>query len=92
MIAQGAMMTVGLVGLNSLWYSDFERSSFKSLNDADEWFGLDKYGHVLSAYHLNRLVSDSYRWSGTESSKYLLYGSAISLGFLTAIEVMDGFF
>ncbi len=91
LITEASVMTLGLIGLNELWYDDFERSSFQTIDDSDEWYGIDKAGHVFSAYQLNRLISDSYTWSGASEKQSLVLGAGFSLGFLTAIEVMDGF-
>ena len=91
MISEITAAGLGLVGLNQLWYADFERSSFKSINDGDEWMKIDKLGHVFSAYQLNRLASESLAWSGASKEGQLIYGSALSLGFLTTVEIFDGF-
>lgn len=91
MISEIGVAGLGLVGLNQLWYADFERSSFKSINDGDEWMQIDKLGHIYSAYHISRLGAESLAWSGTEKNQQLVYGSALSLGFLTTIEIFDGF-
>ncbi|NNK71178.1 MAG: DUF2279 domain-containing protein [Flavobacteriaceae bacterium] len=91
MISEISAAGLGLVGLNQLWYSDFERSSFKTINDGDEWMKMDKLGHVFSAYQLTRLGAETMAWSGAEKKQQLIYGNALSLGFLTTVEVFDGF-
>jgi hypothetical protein len=52
---------------------------------------MDKVGHFYSAYHLNRLGCETMNWAGLPRNKQLVYGSALSLGFLTTVEVFDGF-
>ncbi len=90
-ISEASLATLSLIGLNELWYSDFERTKFRTINDFDEWLQLDKVGHVYSGYHLGRLGSESLRWSGASQKDQLIYGAVLGLGFLTAVEILDGF-
>lgn len=90
-ISEAALGGLTLIGLDRLWYSDFPRSSFKTVNDNDEWLQIDKIGHSFSAYHLTRIGAETMAWSGAGKKTQLINGSALSLGFLTAVEVFDGF-
>jgi len=90
-ISEVSLASLSLVGLNALWYSDFERSKFRTIDDFNEWQQLDKVGHVYSAFHLSRLGAESLEWSGASKNNQLVYGSALGLGFLTAVEIFDGF-
>ena len=90
-IAQTTVATATLIGLNQLWYSDYPRSSFKTIDDSSEWLQMDKLGHVFSAYQLSSFGASTLNWAGVREKNQLLYGSILSLGFLTAVEVMDGF-
>ncbi|WP_370390856.1 DUF2279 domain-containing protein [uncultured Winogradskyella sp.] len=90
-ITEATLASLSLIGLNQLWYQDYERSSFKVVDDSNEWLQMDKFGHTFSAYHLGRLTGNSLRWAGDSQSNQILYGAAFGLGFLTAVEVMDGF-
>jgi len=90
-ISQTTLATTTLVGLNQLWYADYERSGFKTINDSGEWLQMDKLGHVFSSYQLGRLGASSLNWAGVSKKDQLIYGSTLGLGFLTAVEVMDGF-
>jgi uncharacterized protein YfiM (DUF2279 family) len=85
------MAAGALVGLNQLWYKDYPQSEFHFINDNSEWLQMDKVGHFYSAYHLNRLGCETMNWAGLPRSKQLIYGSALSFGFLTTVEVFDGF-
>lgn len=80
-----------LVGLNQLWYADYPKSSFKTINDSGEWLQMDKMGHVFSSYQLGRLGASTLNWAGVGRRDQLLYGATLGLGFLTAVEFMDGF-
>ena len=90
-ITEATLATATLVGLNQLWYADYERSSFKTLNDSGEWLQMDKMGHVFSSYQLGRLGANTLNWAGVSEKDQLIYGSTLGFGFLTAVEVLDGF-
>ncbi len=90
-ISEASLMTGGLIALNELWYNDFERSKFQTIDDLNEWYQLDKMGHVLSSYQLSRIVASTYKWAGVGDKNSNLYGGLTSFSFLTAIEIMDGY-
>lgn len=85
------MATAALIGLDQLWYADYPRSNFKTINDSREWLQMDKFGHVFSSYQLGRIGANTLNWAGVNKKDQLLYGSTLGLSFLTAVEVMDGF-
>lgn len=90
-ITEATFAAVTLVALDRLWYADYPRSKFKTLNDNEEWLQMDKLGHVFSAYQLGQLGANTLNWAGVSEKNQLLYGATLGLGFLTAVEVMDGF-
>ncbi|MBV7270235.1 DUF2279 domain-containing protein [Winogradskyella sp. WHY3] len=90
-ITEVSLASAALIGLDQLWYSDYPRSKFKTINDSEEWLQMDKLGHVFSSYQLGRLGANTLNWAGVSKKDQLLYGSTLGLGFLTAVEVMDGF-
>lgn len=90
-ISQASIASVTLIGLNQLWYADFERSNFRTINDNSEWLQMDKFGHVFSSYQLGRLGAESFNWAGISEKDQLIYGATLGLTFLTAVEVLDGF-
>jgi len=90
-ISEVSIGALTLVGLNQLWYSDFERSKFHTINDNDEWLQMDKLGHVFTAYQLGKFGSQALDWSGVGERDQLLYGATLGFSFLTAVEVLDGF-
>ncbi|AEG99858.1 MULTISPECIES: DUF2279 domain-containing protein [unclassified Lacinutrix] len=90
-ISEAAIGGVTLLALNQLWYADYERSNFHTINDNSEWLQMDKFGHTFSAYHLGRLGAQTLKWSGVSKKNQLLYGGTLGFTFLTAVEVMDGF-
>ncbi|WP_155087166.1 DUF2279 domain-containing protein [Winogradskyella ouciana] len=90
-ISESSLATLALIGLDQLWYADYPRSSFKTINDSGEWLQMDKFGHVFSSYQLGRIGANTLNWAGISKKDQLLFGSTLGLGFLTAVEVMDGF-
>ncbi|WP_417867703.1 DUF2279 domain-containing protein [Xanthomarina gelatinilytica] len=90
-ITEASMATLTLVGLNQLWYADYPKSKFHTLNDNNQWLQMDKLGHVFSAYQLGRLGANTLLWSGVSKQDQLIYGSTIGVAFLTVVEVFDGY-
>ncbi|WP_037349023.1 DUF2279 domain-containing protein [Sediminibacter sp. Hel_I_10] len=90
-IAEASLAAVTLVGLDQLWYADYKRSSFKTIDDSSEWLQMDKLGHVFSSYQLGRLGANVMNWTGSGKKSQLLYGSTLGFSFLTAVEIFDGF-
>lgn len=90
-IAETSLAAVTLVGLDQLWYADYKRSSFKTIDDSSEWLQMDKLGHVFSSYQLGRLGANVLNWTGSSKKSQLLYGSTLGFSFLTAVEIFDGF-
>lgn len=86
-----SLAALTLIGLDQLWYTDFTRSNFKTINDTDEWLQMDKIGHVFSAYQLGRVGANALNWAGVGKNDQLIYGATLGFGFLTAVELFDGF-
>jgi hypothetical protein len=90
-ISETAIAAAALVGLNQLWYADYPKSNFKTINDNAEWLQMDKIGHVYSAYHLGSFGADALKWSGASKKSQLLYGATLGFVFLSTVEVFDGY-
>ena len=93
MVIIGSATTYGasMVGLHALWYSQFDRQSFRFFDDAAEWKQMDKIGHFYSAYQVTAISASTWRWAGMEQRKAARLSSLISFGILSSIEVLDGF-
>lgn len=90
-ISEAVLGTSALIGLNSLWYEDYDRSKFHTINDLNEWLQMDKIGHAFSSYQLARVGADVLDWSGVGKKDQLIYGATLGFVFLSAIEIFDGF-
>jgi hypothetical protein len=90
-ISESAIAAATLVGLSSIWYSDYSKTNFRLCNDNDQWLQMDKVGHVYSSYQLGRFGYDALNWAGVRKKDKLLYGATLGFAFLTAVEVFDGY-
>jgi len=90
-ISEATIASLSLIGLNQLWYADYEKSGLHAINDNNEWLQLDKFGHVFSSYQLGRFGADALNWSGVSEKNQLIYGGTLGFVFLTTIEVFDGY-
>ena len=90
-ITAGSGAALAIAGLNQMWYSDYPRSSFHSLNDNTSWMQMDKFGHAMSAYFIGKMGMDVLAWAGESKKNQLLFGATMGWAFITTIEVFDGF-
>lgn len=80
-----------LVGLNSLWYKNYPRSSFHFFNDNGEWNQIDKCGHMFTSYFEGVWSVNALQWAGVSDKKAAWYGSLTGTVMQTSIEILDGF-
>ena len=90
-VSEAVIGTAVLIGLNSAWYSQYERSGFHSVNDNSQWMQMDKFGHTFSSYYIGKMGMDALAWAGDTKKNQLIYGATLGFVFLTTIEVLDGF-
>lgn len=80
-----------MIGLNSLWYKNYPKSSFHFINDNDEWLQLDKAAHATASYYIGLVGYNGLRWAGVNEKEAAWYGGSLGFAFLTVIEILDGF-
>lgn len=90
-VSEASIGAITLLCLNQLWYADFERSKFHTINDNSAWLQMDKLGHVFTSYQLGKYGSHLLNWSGVSERDQLFYGATLGFSFLTAVEVLDGY-
>jgi len=90
-ITEAAAATATLIGMNQLWYANYERSAFHTVNDNGEWLQMDKIGHVISSYYTGKIGMNVLAWAGESKKNQLIYGATLGFGFLSAVEILDGF-
>lgn len=79
------------IALNKAWYKGYPKSNFHFFNDMNEWNGMDKVGHVWTAYQLSKASAQSWAFAGMNKKKSVIYGSVSGLAFQSIIEIQDGF-
>ena len=90
-VTEALLASVALIGLDQLWYADYQRSKFHTINDNNDWLQMDKIGHIFTAYQVGKTGAELLNWSGVNKHDQLMYGATLGFGFLTAVEVMDGY-
>jgi Predicted periplasmic lipoprotein (DUF2279) len=90
-ISELGLSGAALIGLNQLWYANYSKSNFHTINDNIEWLQMDKVGHVYSSYQLGSIGANTLKWSGASRKSQLLYGATLGFLFLSTVEVMDGY-
>jgi len=89
--AHGVLFSGSMAGLYGLWYKDYPQSSFHFNNDWNDWLYMDKAGHMLSAYYIQRFSYGSYKWAHLDERESLLYSGILAASYMTCIEIFDGF-
>ncbi len=87
-LAGGVVVSAGLY---YLWYRKHPRSAFHFFNDNGEWLQMDKVGHMTTAYNIASIQYDLMRWCGVKNDASIAIGSLTALGYMSIIEVLDGF-
>ena len=88
----GAVTYTGtMIGLNNLWYSEYEKTSFQLFNDWNEWHNLDKMGHAFTTYFEANWMFQTARWTGMKRRKALWLSVGLATLFQTSVEMLDGF-
>ncbi|HRW91177.1 MAG TPA: hypothetical protein P5027_14600, partial [Flavobacteriales bacterium] len=73
----GVAITGPLVALDQAWFEQYEQVPFQTFNDGDEWYQMDKAGHVWSAYTLGRYGKGLLDWCGTSEGVSRWVGGSI---------------
>jgi len=90
--SSASVLTAGsLVYLNQAWYSEYRYGKFHFFNDNKEWLQMDKVGHFFSNYQVSRLTLSASKWASYTRNQQLMIGASIGLGYMTVIEIMDGY-
>jgi hypothetical protein len=86
-----AISSGSLIYLNQIWYKPYRTAKFHLFNDNAEWFQVDKCGHAYSTYQSSRLLLEGMAWAGYKTKQQVLVAGFTGIGYLSAIEMMDGF-
>ena len=88
---QGVLVVGSLAYLSSVWYSGYDKSEFHSFDDSGQWLQMDKLGHFATVSMVSNLNYLAYRWTGYSNKQATWMGVGLTWGYLTTIEIMDGF-
>ena len=83
--------TGGTYTLYNYWYKEKGLGKFHFFDDWNEWYNMDKVGHIYSAYNMSSAMYDMSRWTGLSSRKSVWFGICIGALMQSTIEVLDGF-
>ncbi len=86
-----ALFAGAMVGLDQIWYAQYERGKFRWFDDSKEWNQVDKCGHAFAPYFISVYTYNMLRWSGVKRVPAALSSGAIGFVFISSIEVLDGF-
>jgi hypothetical protein len=86
-----SLYTGTVIALNSAWYQQYDRTSFHFFDDHREWRGMDKMGHLYTAYFESLWTYKLARWTGIPENKAIWTGAALGMVFQSTVEVLDGF-
>jgi hypothetical protein len=80
-----------MLGLHYAWYAQVERTGFHTFNDWGEWQHIDKYGHILTAYHESRWITQGARWTGLSRPRAIWLGTGTAFVLQGSIELLDAY-
>ncbi len=86
----GGGLVVSLGVLYGTWYSDYSSGGFHFHNDNNNWEGIDKVGHTMTAYTMGAYSYDLLHWSGVKENQAVWYGGMVGFTYLGIVEIMDG--
>ena len=91
-IISGTILYAGsMATLYNFWYKNYPQSHFHFFNDNNEYLQMDKIGHFTTSYYISKLSYNTLHWTGLSEKKSVLYGGMMGIGYLTVIEILDGF-
>lgn len=91
MTSAGALAAGSIGYLSHVWYSKYNTDKFHFFDDSDEWLQMDKCGHTLTTFQMANLMMKNFTWAGYTKKQTLLIGGTIGYGYMTVIEIMDGY-
>jgi len=74
--------------LETIWK---DQGEFKFMEDIEQDFFVDKFGHFYGAYMASYIFSETLLECGLSYDAASIWGSAIGLSYSTYIEILDGF-
>ncbi|MCB0487432.1 MAG: DUF2279 domain-containing protein [Cyclobacteriaceae bacterium] len=82
--------TGSMIALSKIWYSDFDKQSFRFFNDSKEWNQLDKLGHSYFTFQIAAFGPRAFQWAGLPKKKSDKIAAISSFFVISSIELFDG--
>ena len=79
------------LGLQFVWYKDFEKTPFHFFDDSHEWMQMDKMGHGYGSYAFSRASGDLYYWSGLPQKQAAIIGAGFGFLYVSTFEILDAY-
>ncbi len=76
-------------GLYHAWYKDFELTKFRTFDDSREWMGMDKAGHLMTAYNQSDIAFRGLRWTGMARRPSIWMAAGVGSLLQATVEIMD---
>lgn len=86
-----AIWTGSLIAFQPVWYEGKGREPFHFFDDSREWLGMDKIGHVYSAFHLSETVKNLFVANRYSENSAVWIGAAAASAYMTSLEILDGY-
>ncbi|HYG51800.1 MAG TPA: DUF2279 domain-containing protein [Flavobacteriales bacterium] len=80
-----------LYGLSTIWYANYNQTSFHFFNDMDEWAGMDKLGHFVTSWQVSNFSYKLFAWAHMRNDRAALVGSSVAALYQSTLEFFDGF-
>ncbi len=90
-IGSATAYSATMIGLNQVWYSDFDKQPFSFFDDSEEWLQVDKTGHFYAAFQLSNIGATALRWTGLNKKKSDRFGSLAGFLMISSVEIFDGY-
>lgn len=84
-----AMYGSASYGLYHAWYKNYEPSKFHTFDDSGQWLGMDKAGHLLTAYTQADISFRALRWTGMPNRKSVWMAAGVGTLLQGTVELMD---
>lgn len=92
-VAMGGIVS-GLFYLQHIWQKETiwkETSHFKFMEDGMYALYADKGGHIFGAYYTSYFWTEAFFTIGMDFDLATILGGAMGMGYLTYVEILDGF-
>jgi uncharacterized protein YfiM (DUF2279 family) len=87
----GVLYAGSMTTLYQAWYRPYSFGKFRFFNDAAEWRGMDKLGHISASWWASQWVFEWSQVAGIPEKNRLKLALGLPMLFMTTVEVFDGF-